>query len=165
MLNQCESKSGWKFELPENSELVSPIYWVSTPKNLWFSTPLIVHIQHCASVEYRDNSVLSFVVAKCTEPDLPYKFKFLDGGVFVPYNSYGSISVTHFSGLGVVSKQRKCLSYCARTYVASRGKNDWRVYFVIIKDLDIVLKVQSNISLVISTLMGVLYLWVLICLS
>ena len=133
-----------QFEFPENSELVSPIYWISTPKNLLFLRLLTVHIQHCTSVENKDDSDLSFVVAKCTQPDLPYKFKFLNGGLFIPYSSYGSISVEHFSGLGIVSKKRKCQSYCARTYVASRGKNDWRVYFVIIKDLDIVLKVQAN---------------------
>ena len=132
-----------QFEFPDNSELVSPIYWISTPKNLRFSKPLTVCVQHCVPVEW-DNSDLSFVVAKCTQPNLPYKFKFLDGGVFNPNNSYGSISVTHFSGFGIVSKKRKCQSYCARTYIANRGRDDWRVHFVIIKDLEIILKVLAN---------------------
>ena len=130
-----------QFEFPENSELVSPIYWISTPKNLRFSRPLTVHVQHCGTVVNNDDSDLSFVVAKCTQPDLPYKFKFLDGGCFVPNSSYGSIPVTHFSGLGIVSKRRKGRSYCARTYVANRGRDHWGVHFVIIRDLDIVLKV------------------------
>ena len=138
-VNVKASLSG-QFEFPENSELVSPIYWISTSKNLRFSRPLTVHIQHCGTVEDRDDSDLSFVVAKCTQPDLPYKFKFLDGGLFTPYSSYGSISVTHFSGLGIISKLRK-RSYCARTYVANRGRNEWRVYFIILRDLNIALKV------------------------
>ena len=133
-----------QFEFPENSELVSPVYWISTPKNLRFSRPLTVDFQHCGTVEERDDPDLSFVVAKCTQPDLPYKFKFLDGGRFDPNSSYGSISVTHFSGLGIVSKQRKGRSYCARTYVANRGKECWSVHFIIVRDLDIVLKVQST---------------------
>ena len=141
-INVKASLSG-QYEFPEDSELVSPIYWISTPKNLRFTKPLTVHFQHCGTVENRDDGDLSFVVAKCTQPDLPYKFKFLDGGLFVPYSSYGSISVTHFSGLGIVSK-RKRQSYCARTYVTSRGRDDWRVYFIIVKDLDIVLKVYAN---------------------
>ena len=131
-----------QFEFPENSELVSPVYWIFTPKNLRFSRPLTVDFQHCDTVEERDDSDLSFVVAKCTQPDLPYRFKFLNGGCFIPNSSYGSISVTHFSGLGIVSKQRKCQSYCARTYITNRGGDRWRVHFVIVKDLDIVLKVQ-----------------------
>ena len=139
-INVRASLSG-QFEFPENSELVSSIYWISTPKNLRFSKPLTVHVQHCSTVENRDDSDLSFVVAKCTQPALPYKFKFLDDGLFVPYSSYGSISVTHFSGLGIVSKLQKYPSYCARTYVTSRGRDEWRVYFVIVKDLDVVLKV------------------------
>ena len=132
-----------QFKLPENSELVSPVYWISTPKNLRFLCPLTVDFQHCGTVEERDDPDLSFVVAKCTQPDLPYKFKFLDGGHFDPNSSYGSISVTHFSGLGIVSKLRKSRPYCARTYVANRGRNCWSVYFVIVRDLDIVLKVNS----------------------
>ena len=139
-VNVKASLSG-QFEFPENSELVSPVYWISTPKNLRFSRPLTVHVQHCCTVEERDDSDLSFVVAKCTQPDLPYKFKFLDGGRFVPNSSYGSISVTHFSGLGIVSKQRRGRSYCARTYVAHKGGDRWRIHFVIVRDLDIVLKV------------------------
>ena len=130
-----------QFGFPENSELVSPVYWIFTPKNLKFSKPLTVHVQHCGTVETKDDSDLSFVVAKCTQPDLPYKFKFLDGGLFIPNGSYGSIPVTHFSGLGIVSKLRKNCSYCARTYVANSGRDDWRVYFVILRDLDIVHKV------------------------
>ena len=135
-----------QFKFPENSELVSPVYWISTPKIFQFLRPLdlTVDIQHCGTVEERDDSDLSFVVAKCTQPDLPYKFKFLDGGCFVPNSSYGSISVTHFSGLGIVSKQRRSLSYCARTYITNRGGDRWRVHFVIVRDLDIVLKVQST---------------------
>ena len=141
-INVKASMSG-QFECPENSELVSPVYWISTPKNLWFSRPLTVDFQHCGTVEERDDSDLSFVVAKCTQPDLPYKFKFLDGGRFDPNSSYGSISVTHFSGLGIVSKQRKGWSYCAHTYVTNRGRDCWSIHFVIARDLKIVLKVQS----------------------
>ena len=139
-INVKASMSG-QFEFPDNSELVSAIYWISTLKNFRFSKPLTVQIQHCGTAENTDDSDLSFVVAKCTQPDLPYKFKFLDGGLFVPNSSYGSISVTHFSGLAIVSKKRKSRSYCARTYIANRRKDEWRVHFVILKNLDIVLKV------------------------
>ena len=130
-----------QFLFPEGSELVSPIYWIYTPKNLQFSKPLTVEIQYCATMEQDDDSDFTFVVAKCTQPNLPYKFRTLDSGVFTPSCSYGSIYLTHFSGLGIISKQRKCRSYCAHTYVTNRGRDDWRVYFVIIRDLDIVYKV------------------------
>ena len=130
-----------QFKFPDNSELVSAVYWIFTPKNLRFCKFLAVCVQHCGTVEHWDDSDLSFVVAKCTQPDLPYKFKFLDGGLFVPNSTYGSIPVTRFSGLGIVSRLRKNRSYCARTYVTNKGRDEWRVYFVILRDLDIVLKV------------------------
>ena len=82
---------------------------------------MTVHVQHCGTVE--NTFDLSFVVAKCTQPDLPYKFKFLDGAwAFRSKQLLGKHFCDTFSGLGIVSKQKRGQSYCARIYVANTRK-------------------------------------------
>ena len=60
-----------QFQLPEDSDLLSPVFWISAPCK--FTKPVILEIQHCALRE--DETVLSdlsFVSAKCSQRDLPY---------------------------------------------------------------------------------------------
>jgi len=99
---QCEVKvslSG-QFDLQENSELVSAVYWIYSPHS--FVEPLTLEIQHCAAITTPSQCAqLTFVRTNCTQKELPYSFKELDGGSFKPNTCYGSISVMHFSGMGV----------------------------------------------------------------
>ena len=131
------------FEFPEDSELVSPIFWISVPRK--FLKPVIVEIQHCVITEdVASISDLSFVTAKRNRLDLPYKFRTLDGGVFTPYSSYGSISVSHFCGIGCTSKKGRGRrqNYCAHIYYKRKSNKEWSVYFVITKDLEAVANVS-----------------------
>ena len=136
-----------QFEIPENYELISPIFWIAAPDNL--SKPVLVEIQHCladTSDDTADPSDLYFITAKCTQESLPYKFKPI-GGIFTRTSSYGSIEVSHFSGMGIASK-RKCQSaYCAQVYYNNKSRHEWRVYFVITRNLDAVLTVSHVITL------------------
>ena len=89
------------FQMPSNCELVSAVYWVSSPHK--FKKPVTVEIQHCAALSsYKQCSQLTFVHTKCTQKELPYIFKQRVGGVFTPHSSYGSLSLSHFSGVGIV---------------------------------------------------------------
>ena len=180
-LDQCEVKvkvslSG-HFDLPEGSELVSAVYWVYSPH--LFLEPLTVEIQHCAAITTPTQCAqLTFIRTKCTQKELPYSFKELDGGSFKPNTPYGSIPVTHFSGIGVAkisikrSSNRKGVlhgrpgtqdlsqtsssssratsekddidvqvQYCGQLYIFKRV-NDWRLHFVVTKDLQVCLKVH-----------------------
>ena len=93
-----------QFEFPEDSDLVSATYWLSCPHK--FMKPLDVEFQHCAAITDPSHcSQLSFVITKCTQKELPYKFKELEGGTFSQYSSYGRISLTHFSGLAIILKR------------------------------------------------------------
>ena len=144
-----------QFQFPEDAELVSGIYWIATPHV--FTKPVTVEIQHCSARTVHPSS-LTYIVAKCTQEDLPYKFNALNGGVFAPSSRYGSISLTHFSGLGIASRspRRPSLiqrlvrrhpqdesefsnekSYCARLYYSSSGIHSWEVNFTIIWDLEL----------------------------
>ena len=99
-LNVEVSLSG-QFQLPSNSELLSAIYWVSSPHK--FTKPITVEIQHCASLSNDEQcEQLTFVRTICTQKELPYIFEEHVGGVFSHHSSYGSVSLSHFSGLGIV---------------------------------------------------------------
>ena len=97
-LNVRVSLSG-QFELPPECELVSAVYWVSSSHK--FTKPLVVEVQHCAALSSdKQSEQLTFVRTKCTQKELLYTFTEL-GGVFSHHSSYGSLSLCHFSGVGV----------------------------------------------------------------
>ena len=151
-----------QFEFPKNSDLVSATYWLSCPHK--FMKPLDVEFQHCAAITDPSHcSQLSFVITKCTQKELPYRFKEIEGGTFSRYSSYGRISLTHFSGIGTTQHHERMEGdqrsagagsevlqvvegpkekYCAQLFI-SRGPSYWRAYFVITKDLEAFLKVCS----------------------
>ena len=59
-----------------------------------------------------------------------------------PYSFYGSIQLTHFSGLGIAGRKRTPRSYCAQIYHRTKGVHDWRLYFVVTQDIEIQIKVS-----------------------
>ena len=75
------------FQLPEDSNFLSPVFWIAAPCR--FTKPVTLEIQHCALRE--DETALShltFISTKCSQKNLPYIFRELDGGVFTIHNSY-----------------------------------------------------------------------------
>ena len=128
------------FQLPDDLELVSAVYWVAFPRR--FSCPVTVEVQHCGSLEHSGQpSSLSFITAKCTQKTLPYCFTRLPGGVFSADSSYGTIDLDHFSGWAVGGKSKK---YCLCTYYIPQGPMTWVTHFVIIRDHELYLKVCNN---------------------
>ena len=105
-LHQCKvyikvSLAG-EYEIPENSYLVSAIFWLRCEPQCTFTKPIIIEIQHCSSIE--NASRLKIVRAFCSQKHLPYKFKPV-GGRFDSKRSYGVLEVNHFSGYGVVEEE------------------------------------------------------------
>ena len=132
-----------QFHFPESTELVSGIYWISTPYK--FAKHVTIEIQHCSS---QDTSRLTYVVTKCTQEDLPYNFEILNRGVFSPSSRYGSISLTQFSGLGIISSLLtpfRVKIYCARLYYSTSGSHSWEVYFAIMWDFELHINVRHLI--------------------
>ena len=163
-VNECQlhikaSLSG-QFQFPEDTECVSGIYWIACPYT--FEKTVTVEIQHCVTKQehLQHPSSLTFIVAKCTQEDLPYQFKILDGGVFSPNSRYGSIKLTQFSGVGTAFRplrrpslvqrfsrrprqhESAAKSYCARLYYSKSGTNSWEVYFAIMWNLDLHINVS-----------------------
>ena len=133
-INIRVSLSG-QFQLPEGTDFFSPVFWISAPCK--FTKPVTLEIQHCSLAE--DEAVLSnlsFVLTKCSQSDLPYIFKLLEGGVFTKHSTFGSIQLKHFSGVSVAGSEETPRSYCAHLYHTMEGLHDWIFYFVITQDLD-----------------------------
>ena len=140
-VNIRASLSG-QFQLSEDLDFLSPVFWISAPCK--FTNPVTLEIQHCAEGE--DHTVLSdlsFVSTKCSQKNLPYKFKELGGGVFTIHSFYGSIQLSHFSGIAVVGKKRVPRSYRAHLYHTMKQMYDWRFYLAITLDLPTLNTVSS----------------------
>ena len=90
-----------EYKIPENSCLVSAIFWLRCEPQCTFIKPITVEIQHCSNKE--DLSRLKIVRAFCSQKHLPYKFKPL-GGTFNAHTSYGVIDMNSFSGVGVIEE-------------------------------------------------------------
>ena len=125
-----------QFELPQNTSLVSAVYWLDSEPRQEFSKHLTLEIQHC--VKPTHTSKLSFVQAKCSPTHPPYEFKNVEGGVFSSESAYGCVQRDHFSLWTTV---RDTLLpgvqlYCARLYYLRKGVNQIDIYFVITKDLE-----------------------------
>ena len=92
-----------QFQFPENTQLVSGVYAIAMTRKLL--QPATVEVEHCVDLKTTDQcNHLSFVRAYCTQKDLPYIFKELEGGDFVPESSVGKISLTRFSLVSIVDK-------------------------------------------------------------
>lgn len=101
--------------MPHDYELLSAVYWVYSPHK--FIKPLIVEIQHCALLSHDEQCAqLTFVSTKCTQKNLPYVFKLRDQGTFTHNRSYGSLSLFHFSGLGVAKRRNSRQSHRVQPY-------------------------------------------------
>ena len=145
MVHVKASLSG-QFQLPEDTDFLSPVFWISAPCK--FTKPVTLEIQHCALREHKAVlSHLRFVSAKCSQKDLPYRFKQLDGGVFNTHSSYGSIQLNHFSGVGITGSEETPRLYCARLYHTMKQIYDWRYYLAIMQDLPVFNTVSSFIKM------------------
>ena len=133
-INIKASLSG-PFQLPEDSDLLSPVFWISALCK--FEKLVTLEIQHCASRDEASFADLNFISTKCSQRELPYIFKQLDGGRFPADSSYGSIQLSHFSGIGIAGKKGTPRAYCAQIYYTIKKEPfDWRFYLFITKDLD-----------------------------
>ena len=118
-----------QFSLPQNTSLVSAVYWVDSKPQCKFLQLLTLEIQHC--VKPTHTSKLSFVQPKCSQMHPPYEFKAVEG-VFTNDSAYGCMQLERFSQVGVVcNKPVSDPMYCAHLYYLKRAKNQINIHFVI----------------------------------
>ena len=98
-----------QFQLPEASQLISAIYWISASEV--FLKEVAVNIQHCAVIRSdEDTSKFRFIIAKCSQEELPYRFRERKG-VFNPHTQYATIKLKQFSLVGGVAPEGTELCY------------------------------------------------------
>ena len=121
-----------QYTLPANCELVSGVYWIHCPVKI--SKHVVLEIQH--SGLHRKG--LNFIRAESTQLQLPYSFQRLEGGVFSEHSSYGSISLSRFSGWSIIARKIKSFfrqsdsqRYSAQVCYADASLNSWQVLFTI----------------------------------
>ena len=106
-LQQCtifiKASLAGEYEIPENTSLVSALFWLRCEPQCIFIKPITVEIQHCSTKQ--NLSKLKIVRAMCSQKTLPYKFKPLEGGRFDADTSYGVVEVTRFSGFGIIEER------------------------------------------------------------
>ena len=137
------------YQLPDQTDLVSGVYWISPSLKFSQAHSATLKLQHCANIEHADElDSLVFVTAKCSQKTLPYNFKEIPGGVFSIDDSEGRVELTHFSGFGIgrkKSRRRNKKFYAVRTYYIPQGTNDWLTHVVIVWNVDTYLKVSFGL--------------------
>ena len=105
--------SGEQFELPENNQFISAVYWISSSEI--FLKEVAVSIQHRAFITSEDQlSKFKFVIAKGFQDALPYDFnengRFVfpnhfkaREGLFRAHTQYGTIKLNQFSLIAVTA--------------------------------------------------------------
>ena len=124
-----------QFALPEETSLVSAVYWLDSEPRCKFSQPLTIEVQHCATSS--QISRLTFALARCSQNDLPYTFKILEGGKFSSHSTYGCIQLNHFSLITLVKRLilgEDNVKYRARLYYLKKNTFQRDIHFVITKD-------------------------------
>ena len=127
-----------EYELPDDHVLASGVYWITLSPPVKLAEKVTISIQHSASVM---DATLSFIHAKCTQKNLPYKFKKLPGGSFADPN-VGSIQVDHFSGFAVSGSEISDYALCL--YYIPRRLNIWEAHITVTPNLQLVLQVYPS---------------------
>ena len=134
---------GGQFELPENRKLISTIYWVSS--NELFLKEVAINIQHCAVITSQEQcSEFKFVIAKCSQEKLPYKFKEKQG-LFNQHTRYAAIKLKQFSLIGGDGPKSTELHYIGLSlYKPIRSGRRVNFIFVVVHNLKAHLKVINT---------------------
>ena len=126
------------FQLPENSELISAIYWISSTHA--FMKKVTVHLQHCAIICTEEElGHCGIIIGKCSQ-DPPYQFAIKDGE-FSPHSQTASISMTQFSILGAIWRWFRGETHPAqRQYTAmilhkQLARITWEIVLVVVQEI------------------------------
>ena len=132
-----------QFKLPENTKLISAIYWISSSEV--FLKKVAVNIQHFAIITSKKQcSKFSFIFAKSSQKELPYTFHEREGS-FNPQTQYATIMVKQFCFSGVIGPEDTELRFTSLKFYKPRPNTVPTVdyVFVVICDNGPILKVSS----------------------
>ena len=133
-----------EFELPDNCQLLSAIFWIKASQ--LFNREVTLHLHHNAIMESEAQcSQYKFVAGRCSQPDLPYKLVLREGGVFNPHTHEASITVRQFSFYAIVGDEASELFYMGQAfYRPGEGVYVWKVDYVITKYIPTLVEVRCS---------------------
>ena len=130
-------------ELPENTQLVSAIYYINIASPSALREGVDIEIEHCCKLVEGNREMLSFVTSKSAQLETA-SFTYIDGGHFPGESKFGRISLHHFSWFATVWRGIMSLfsvRYCIKVYQESVSLTTKYIYFILIKDLEANLEV------------------------
>ena len=130
-----------QYKFPQNSHLISAVYWLRCEPSCTFAKPISLEIQHCASQE--NITKLSFVKAFCSQKSLPYTFNQLPGGSFTSSSTYGVIKLNSFSGVTVVQQDSHDREYIAKLFYSHPSVYLYMINLVVIWNIEAHLTVSG----------------------
>ena len=117
------------YQLPQDTHLVSAVYWMECVPECRFSRPLTLEVQHCAKPE--GASQLCFVKASSMDRgEERINFETVAGN-FSCHSSYGFIELDSFSGYGVGEEGAEDREYSASTHYSEENKSH-KIHFTIV---------------------------------
>ena len=130
------------FQLPENCQLISAVYWIAASQQ--FEQEITLHIQHCAVIKCDVQcSKFKFVAGNCNHSIFSYQLKKKEGGVFTPYSHEASISFKQFSLYGAIGEGDLSFSYLGHGYYRPEvEKHSWILDYTITRDIDLLVTVS-----------------------
>ena len=134
-----------QFELPEDSQLISAIYWISSSE--MFLKEVTINIHHFAVITSEEQCAkFKFIVAKCSQEVLPYKFKKMEKGLFYTHSQYATIKVKQFSFFGLISPWFTNLRYMSLMFYKPINANKVDYVFVVVQDSEPYVQVYKMYS-------------------
>ena len=134
---------GEHFKLPENRQLISAIYWVSS--SAVFLKEVSVNIQHCAVITSEElMSDFKFIIAKSFQKVPPYHYKEREG-LFSTHTQYGTIKLKQFSKIATIGPANAETLFTGRMYykehVQTHSTLSVDFHLVVVKDIEAFLQV------------------------
>ena len=127
-------------QLPQDTHLVSAVYWIKCVTKCRFSQPLTLEIQHCAMPE--NASKLCFIRASSMDHrEEGIHFEAITGN-FSRHSVYGFIELQSFCRFGIAQKGVEDREYTASSYYSGEHKNH-KIHFTIFWNT----KVHNEVSI------------------
>ena len=149
---QIKASLAGLYEFPEDSHLISAVFWFRCKTVHKFIKPITVEIQHCAKA--KNISELNFVRAFCSQKQLPYTFKQIAGGNFKSRKSCGVIDLNSFSGIAAIQNKSEERDYCSIVFYHGerrvdmyRGEKMVNIFYVIVWNTEAHLNVSDTLAI------------------
>ena len=118
------------FQLPQNCQLISAIYWITASQR--FEKEITLHLQHCAAIKSDAQCFqFKFIAGRCNQPEFPYQLKVREGGVFTPRSREASISIKQSTIIGIVGVGNLSSYYWGQEFYQHKEGQSWILDYII----------------------------------